>query len=54
MSRGFKAISGAVFDRVIGAIDGILMIWTHKPSKKECVETVCCGEKSFLCHRKEK
>jgi hypothetical protein len=52
ISRGFKAMSGAGFDKVIGAIDGIL-IWTHKPSRKECVETVC-GEKSFLCHRKDK
>jgi hypothetical protein len=52
ISRGFKAMSSAGFDKVIGAIDGIL-IWTHKPSKKECVETIC-GEKSFLCHRKDK
>jgi hypothetical protein len=53
ISRGFKAMSGAGFDKVIGAIDDIL-IWTrHKTSKKEYVETVC-GEKSFLCHRNDK
>ena len=34
IARGFKQMSGANFDTVIGAIDGIL-IWIIKPSKRE-------------------
>jgi hypothetical protein len=45
-------MSGAGFDRVIGAIDGIL-IWTVKPNKNEC-EKAECGSKSFFCSRKDK
>jgi hypothetical protein len=52
LANGFRQKSGASFDEVIGTIDGIL-IWTLKPSKQECKDTVC-GEKSFLCHRKDK
>jgi hypothetical protein len=35
ISEGFKSMSGAGFDTVIGAIDGIL-IWVLKPSKVKC------------------
>jgi hypothetical protein len=52
ISRGFKAMSGTGFDKVIGTINST-HIWTCKPSKKKCVETIC-AEKSFLCHRKDK
>ena len=44
--------SGASFNCVIGAIDGML-VWTLKPSLK-CCETAKCGEKHFLCSRKDK
>ena len=45
-------MSGANFDTVIGAIDGIL-IWIIKPSKREA-RHCGCGDKSFLCGRKGK
>jgi hypothetical protein len=45
-------MSGAGFDRVIGAIDGIL-IWTINPNKIEC-EKAEYGTKSFFCGRKDK
>ena len=47
ISRGFMKMSGALFDNVIGAIDGML-IWTVKPSKRECKQEKC-GEKNFKC-----
>jgi hypothetical protein len=52
IAQGFKKMSGAGFDKVIGAIDGIL-IWVIKPSKAEC-KRLKCGEKSFYCSRKGK
>jgi hypothetical protein len=52
IAQGFKQMSGAQFDSVIGAIDGIL-IWVSKPTKAECRE-LKCGEKSFFCARKDK
>jgi hypothetical protein len=52
IAEGFESMSGAGFDRVIGAIDGIL-IWIIKPNKSEC-EKVKCGLKSFFCGRKDK
>jgi hypothetical protein len=45
-------MSGARFDRVIGAIDGIL-IWIIKSNKTEC-EKAKYGSKSFFCGRKDK
>jgi hypothetical protein len=50
--KGFGSMLGASFDRVIGAIDGIL-IWIIKPNKNEC-EKAKCGSKSFFCRRKDK
>jgi hypothetical protein len=52
IAKGFEKMSGAGFDRVIGAIDGIL-IWIVKPNKTEC-EKAKCGSKSFFCGRKDK
>lgn len=52
ISEGFKEKSGASFNWLIGAIDGLL-IWITKPSKK-CCEQAKCGEKHFLCSRKDK
>lgn len=52
ISSGFKRKSGALFDCVIGCIDGML-IWITKPTKKECREEEC-GEKNFKCSRKDK
>jgi hypothetical protein len=52
IAKGFEEMSGAGFDRVIGAIDGIL-IWIVKPCKTEC-EKAKCGSKSFFCGRKDK
>ena len=52
ISHGYKQKSGALFDRVIGAIDGIL-IWILKPTKDEC-EEAGCQEGSFKCSRKDK
>jgi hypothetical protein len=52
IAKGFKAMSGASFDNVVGAIDGIL-IWILKPYKSEC-DRVKCGEVSFKCSRKDK
>ena len=40
ISNSFKRMSGAFFDNVVGCIDGIL-IWTTKPSRKECRELKC-------------
>ena len=52
ISEGFKEKSGASFNWLIGAIDGLLICIT-KPSKK-CCEQAKCGEKHFLCSRKDK
>jgi hypothetical protein len=53
IAKCFKKIPSAGFNRVIGAIDGIL-IWTIKPSKIEECEKAKCGSKSFFCCRKDK
>ena len=52
ISYGYKQKSGALFEHVIGAIDGIL-IWILKPTKEEC-EIDGCQEGSFKCSRKDK
>ena len=52
IARGFLARSGAGFDKVIGAIDGLL-ICILKPSIDFCRE-LNCGSASFRCHRKDK
>ena len=52
IAEGFLAKSGAGFDNVIGAIDGIL-IWTRMPSLA-MAEYVNVGQSNFRCHRKDK
>jgi hypothetical protein len=52
IANGFRKRSGADFNTVIGAIDGIL-IWILKPLRSECV-IANCGEASFNCSRKDK
>ena len=50
--EGFFKVSRNGFKCCAGAIDGIL-IWTHKPSKKDCREAGCDKGK-FNCSRKKK
>ena len=52
IARGFQNVSSAGIDCCAGAVDGIL-IWTHKPSPKDCMEAGC-GPVKFLCGRKKK
>ena len=52
IAEAFCQKSGANFDCVIGAIDGIV-ICTIRPSQYFC-ELLKCGSKSFRCHRKDK
>jgi hypothetical protein len=52
IAEGFFKVSRAGFKCCAGAIDGIL-IWTHKPSKKDCREAGC-DEGKFNCSRKKK
>lgn len=52
IAEGFHKVSAASFDCCAGAIDGIL-IWIHKPSKKDCIEAGCSSGK-FFCGRKKK
>ena len=47
IAEGFRTMSGASFDQVVGAIDGIL-IWTVNPSKKECKHCSCGDKRIFL------
>ena len=52
IAQGFQRVSGAGFDCCAGAVDGIL-IWTHRPSPKDCADAGCSPVK-FLCGRKKK
>jgi hypothetical protein len=52
IADGFLEVSAANFKCCAGAIDGIL-IWIHKPSKKDCIEAGCSSGK-FFCGRKKK
>lgn len=51
-SQGFLQRSGAGFDQVVGAVDGML-VWTEMPSKKSC-KKMNCGQTTFHCVRKDK
>jgi hypothetical protein len=51
IARGFQNVSSAGFNCCAGAIDGIL-IWIHKPSKKDCMD-VGCSDGKFMCTRKK-
>lgn len=52
IAAGFSEVSSAGFGCCSGAIDGIL-IWTHKPSAKDCIN-VGCSPGEFHCSRKKK
>ena len=52
IAQGFLDRSGAGFDKVIGAIYGLL-ICILKPCLDFCCE-LNCGSASFRCHRKDK
>ena len=52
LAQGFAERSSAQFDCCVGAIDGLL-IWTEKPSKKDC-KIARCGPLKFMCGRKRK
>lgn len=52
IAAGFAEVSSAGFGCCSGAVDGI-MIWTHKPSMKDCFN-VGCSPGKFLCGRKKK
>lgn len=52
IAEGFQERSSAGFDVVVGAVDGML-VWTKKPSRKEC-RAMECGESQFFCDRKKK
>ena len=52
IAQGFQNVSRAGFNCCAGAIDGIL-IWIHKPSKKDCL-AVGCDAGKFMCGRKKK
>ena len=52
IAEGFREKSDADFDRVIGAINGIV-ICTLCPSQYFC-DLLRCDSKSFRCYRKDK
>ncbi len=52
IAAGFCARSGAGFDSVVGAIDG-LVVCTIMPTLSEC-KHMNCGQANFRCHRKDK
>ena len=45
IAAGFQEMSGADFDRIVLALDGML-VWTIQPSKKDC-EFLKIGERMF-------
>lgn len=53
IANGFQKMSGAGFNQVVGAIDGLL-IWILKPSACECKKLKVAGNATFRCHRKDK
>ena len=52
IAEGFRRVSSADFGCCAGAIDGLL-IWIHKPSSNDCIESGCSNGK-FYCGRKKK
>ena len=52
LAKGFLAKSGADFDKIVMAIDGML-IWTIQPSRADC-DKLKIGERMFHCYRKDK
>eukprot|EP00978_Attheya_sp_CCMP212_P000318 scaffold644_cov32-Attheya_sp.AAC.2 len=49
LQRGFRSMSDAGFECIVGAINGMLL-WTTKPMRKECREM----SSTFFCNRKKK
>ena len=49
---GFLSKSGADFDKIILAVDGML-VWTVQPTRADC-EFLKIGERMFHCYRKDK
>ena len=52
IAAGFLEKSGAGFDKIVMALDGML-IWTLQPTRKAC-ERLKIGERMFHCYRKGK
>ena len=52
IAKGFLAKSGAEFDKIVLAIDGML-VWTIQPTVAEC-EYLKIGARMFHCYRKDK
>lgn len=52
IAAGFELKSVAGFDKIIMAIDGML-VWTIQPAKRDC-ETLNIGQRLFHCYRKDK
>jgi DDE superfamily endonuclease len=52
IAQQFCEVSAADFQCCAGAIDGLL-IWIHKPTKKDCIDAGCSLGK-FFCGRKKK
>jgi hypothetical protein len=52
IAAGFSDVASAGFACCSGAVDGIL-IWIHKPSPRECLDSGCSLGKSF-CGRTKK
>jgi hypothetical protein len=52
IAAGFLKKSGAGFDKVVLALDGML-VWTIQPSRADC-EHLKIGERMFHCYRKDK
>jgi hypothetical protein len=52
IAKGFKAMSAAQFDRIVLALDGML-VWTVQPTSADC-DVMKVGERQFHCFRKDK
>lgn len=52
IAAGFKMKSAADFDKVMLAVDGML-VWTKQPTEEDC-EDLNIGARSFHCFRKDK
>jgi hypothetical protein len=50
---GLKKVSSANFKCCTGAIDAGILIWIHKPFKKDCMD-FGCNDGKFLCTQKSK
>lgn len=53
VALGFKAKSRIGLSNCVGAVDGLL-IWIHKPTKRDILMNIGFGAKKFFCGRKKK